>query len=208
MSSPLVEHKSRFAFRRNTRFMFAMMAVSSFVSLIASFVLSVDALRLAADPNVSLSCDLNAVLSCGSVAVSWQASLFGFPNAFLGMIAEAVVLTLAVAGMAGVKFPRWYMLSAQVIYTLGLIFAYWLFYQSYFNIGSLCPWCLVITVSTTLVFVYMTKINVLEDNLPPKRLREWLKTWMASDADFFLVLTWFCVLTAMILYKYGPVLLG
>lgn len=208
MSSLTAESKPRFAFRHDRRFMFAMMAVSSFISLIASFVLSVDALRIAENPDLVLSCDLNAVLSCGDVARSWQASLFGFPNAYLGMIAEAVVLTVAIAGIGGVKFPRWYMLAAQGVYTLGLIFAYWLFYQSYFNIGALCPWCLVITVSTTLVFVYMSKINILEDNLPPKRLRESLKSWLASDADFFILATWFLLLAALILYKYGPVLLG
>lgn len=208
MSSLEVERTSRFAFRYDRRFMFAMMALSSLLSLVASFVLSVDALRIAADPDLVLSCDVNTVLSCGSVARSWQASLFGFPNAYLGMIAEAVVLTIAIAGMGGVKFPRWYMLSAQVVYTLGLVFAYWLFYQSYFNIGSLCPWCLVITVSTTLVFIYMTKINVLEDNLPPKRLQNFLKGLFAVDGDFYLALVWFCLLLTLILYKYGPVLFG
>lgn len=206
MSSP--ETSSRWAFRHSTRFMFAMMALSSFISLIASFVLSVDALHIAANPDISLSCDLNAVLSCGNVARSPQASLFGFPNAYLGMIAEAVVLTLAVAGLGGVKFPRWYMLTAQSIYTLGLVFAYWLFYQSYFNIGSLCPWCLVITVSTTLVFWYMTKINVVEGHLPPRGLRKRLRGFMDADADVFTLLAWFTLLTAMIFYKYGPVLLG
>lgn len=208
MSSLEVERTSRFAFRKDRRFIFAMMALSSLAGLIVSLVLSVDALRIAENPDLVLSCDVNAALSCGDVARSWQASLLGFPNAYLGMIAEAVVLTLAIAGLGGVKFPRWYMLSAQAVYTLGLVFAYWLFYQSYVNIGALCPWCLVITVSTTLVFVYMTKINVLEGNLAPKKLNDELKSLFDADGDFFLVLTWFCILAGLIIYKYGPVLFG
>ncbi|MDD9204882.1 vitamin K epoxide reductase family protein, partial [Georgenia sp. 10Sc9-8] len=84
--------------------------------------------------------DINSAISCGAVAQAWQASLFGFPNAFLGLIAEPVVITIAVASLAVVRFPRWFMAAAQVVYLLGLVLAYWLFAQSYFVIGALCPW--------------------------------------------------------------------
>src|SRR3954454_16454376 len=116
------------------------MLFSACLSLTASFVLSVDAMRLAADPGTTLSCNINAVISCGTVAASWQAHLLGFPNAFLGLVAEPVVITIAVASLGGVRFPRWFMFSAQVVYTIGVLFAYWLLYQSMFNIGALCPW--------------------------------------------------------------------
>ncbi|WP_240777607.1 vitamin K epoxide reductase family protein [Nonomuraea basaltis] len=51
--------------------------------------------RLAADPGADLSCNINSVVSCGAVGSSWQAHLFGFPNAFLGLVAEPVVITIA-----------------------------------------------------------------------------------------------------------------
>src|SRR5690349_14047742 len=104
------------------------MLLSSGLSLIASFVLSREAVTLAANPNATLSCDINAVISCGTVGTAWQSHVFGFPNAFLGLVAEPVVITLAVAGLAGVRFPRGFMFAAQVVYSLGLLFAYWLFY--------------------------------------------------------------------------------
>ena len=141
------------------------MLVSSLLGLVASLVLSIDAIALAANPNADLSCNINAAISCGKVGASWQASLLGFPNAFLGLIAEPVVITIAVAALGGVRFPRWFLNSAQVVYFIGLAFAYWLFYQAYFVIGALCPWCLLITVTTTLVFFSMTRINILEGNL-------------------------------------------
>ena len=134
---------------RGERWLFATMLASASLSLIASFVLSVDAVALAANPDTALSCNINATISCGTVATSWQASVFGFPNAFLGLIAEPVVITIAVASLAGVRFPRAFMLAAQVVYTLGFAFAYWLFYEAVVNIGALCPWCLLVTVSTT-----------------------------------------------------------
>lgn len=42
--------------------------------------------------------------------------------------------------------------TALGFYSISFVFAYWLFFQSYFVIGALCPWCLTITVTTTLVF--------------------------------------------------------
>jgi uncharacterized membrane protein len=119
------------------------MLIASAASLVASFVLAVEAITLAENPNADLGCDINAVISCGTVANSWQSHVLGFPNAFLGLMTEPVVITIAVASLAGVRFPRWFMLAAQVVYTIGLAFAYWLFHQAMFDIGALWPrrWC-------------------------------------------------------------------
>ncbi len=194
--------------RQSDGWIFTTMLISALVSLTASFVLSVDAVVLAADPHAALACNINAVLSCGTVGASWQASLFGFPNAFLGLIAEPVVITLAVARLGGVRFPRWFMFSAQVVYTLGLIFAYWLFFQAYFVIGALCPWCLLVTLSTTLVFSSLTHVNIRDGNLYlPPRASATAKTLIAHDLDLLVVLVWLTLVVAMVVVKYGPLML-
>jgi uncharacterized membrane protein len=185
------------------------MLVSSLIGLVAALVLSIEALTLAENPFADLGCNINSVLSCGTVGASWQASLLGFPNAYLGLIAEPVVITLSVAALGGVRFPRWFMLSAQVVYAIGLAFAYWLFFQSYFVIGALCPWCLTITVTTTLVFASMTRINLLENNFRMSaRAYRWWAGWLKAGADVVGCLLIFAILTAMILIKYGSVLFG
>ena len=185
------------------------MLVSSLIGLVAALVLSIEALELAKDPLADLGCNINSVLSCGTVGASWQASLLGFPNAYLGLIAEPVVITLSVAALGGVRYPRWFMLSAQAVYTIGLGFAYWLFVQSYFVIGALCPWCLTITVTTTLVFASMTRINILENNfrLSESAYRS-LAGWLKAGADVLGCILIFAVLTAMIVLKYGSALFG
>jgi uncharacterized membrane protein len=183
------------------------MLFSAFLSLTASFVLSVDAIALAKDPDASLSCNINAVISCGTVGASWQAHLLGFPNAFLGLIAEPVVITIAVASLGGVRFPRWFMISAQVVYTIGVAFAYWLFYEAMFHIGALCPWCLLVTVSTTLVFATLTHVNLRDGNLPvPARLRASLKGFIEADLDAIAVTIWLLVLALGVVLKYGDAL--
>ena len=185
------------------------MLISAIIGLIAALVLSIEALALAENPLAELGCDINAVLSCGTVGLSWQASLLGFPNSYLGLIAEPVVITLAVAALGGVRFPRWFMLSAQVVYSIGLLFAYWLFVQSFFVIGALCPWCLTITVTTTLVFASMTRVNLLDGNirLSAGAYRS-VSSWLRAGADTLIVIVVLAVLLAMIVIKYGSVLFG
>ncbi len=151
--------------RRSRLFLFGEMLLFATISLVASFVLSYDAILLAADPNVELSCSINPFLDCAKVGLTWQAAVFGFPNAFLGLISEPVVMTIAVASLSGVRFPRWFMFTANAVYLLGVIFAYWLLFQSTYVIGALCPWCILVTLATTFVFFSMTQWNILENNL-------------------------------------------
>jgi uncharacterized membrane protein len=195
--------------RHANGWIFGTMLFSAGLSLLASFVLSVDALTLAADPEASLACNVNAVLSCGTVGSSWQAHLFGFPNAYLGLVAEPVVITIAVASLGGVRFPRWFMFAAQVVYTLGVIFAYWLLYQSMFVIGALCPWCLLVTVSTTLVFATLTHVNIRDGNLLlPRRVQAGLRSAVRADLDAIAVTIWLLALALAVVVKYGGALFG
>jgi uncharacterized membrane protein len=200
---------SLLAIRHRNGWIFGTMLVSSVLSLLASFVLAIDAVELAADPAANLSCNINTVISCGTVAGSWQAHLFGFPNAFLGIAAEPVVITIAVASLGGVRFPRWFMLAAQVVYTLGLIFAYWLLYESMFHIGALCPWCLLVTVSTTFVFTSLTHVNIRDGNLfLPSRIQRALTAAVDVDLDLIAVTVWLLVLALAVVLKYGSALFG
>lgn len=193
--------------RHSDRWIFLTMLVSSCLSLTASFVLSVDALALAKNPAAELSCNINAVLSCGAVGASWQAKLFGFPNAYLGLIAEPVVITIAVASLGGVKFPRWFMFSAQIVYTFGLVFAYWLLSQSLFVIHALCPWCLLVTLSTTTVFSSMTHVNIRDGNLYlPPRVSAAARRFIAADYDLLALIIWLLLVVLVIVIKDGPLL--
>ena len=178
------------------------MLIGSAIGLIASFVLAVDALTLAANPDAQFTCDINAKISCGAVGSSWQASLLGFPNAYLGLISEPVVITLAIAALGGVVFPRWFMVTAQAFYSIGFAFAYWLFFQSYFVIGALCPWCLTITVTTTLVFFSITRVNILDGNLRFGRATQKVQSWVKGWVDFYLMIIILALFAAMVVVRY------
>lgn len=195
--------------RQDNVWIFASMLVGAILSLIASFVLSVEAVVLAGNPEATLPCSVNVVLNCATVALHPSASLWGFPNSFLGLIAEPVVITVAIAGLAGIKFPRAFMATAQFFYTLGFIFALYLLYTSYFVIGALCPWCLLVTLTTTLVWFSITRYNIREDNLYlSKDLQRKLASFVKKDYDKFVMALFIVFIVAAILVKYGPELFG
>jgi len=185
------------------------MGFSAALSLLAAFVLAIDAWQLAANPDQQLACDISSVISCGKVALSWQAQVIGFPNAFIGLAAEPVVVTIAVASLGGVRFPRWFMAAAQFVYLVGVLFAYWLFSQSLLVIGAMCPWCLLITVSTTFVFMTLLHANALQENLYlPPRAAARLKEFFHQDLDLFVVATALVLLAAAIVLVHGGSLFG
>lgn len=192
---------------RDNRWIFASMLVGAILSLIASFVLSVEAVELARNANAVLSCNFNAVLNCATVGLHPSAHLFGFPNSFLGLIAEPIVITVAIAGLAGTKFPRLFMFVAQIFYTLGLIFAFWLFGTSYFVIGALCPWCLLVTATTTFVWFAITRYNIREGNLYlAPHVEKTLHRFIDKDYDKMVLFAVVFLLVAAIVGKYGPYL--
>lgn len=177
------------------------MLISSILSLTAALVLSIDAIKLAEDPNAALSCNVSAKISCGTVGTSWQAQVLGFPNSFLGLMFEAAVIAFAVAGLGRVLFPRWYMLGMQGVYTIALCFAYWLFFQAYFVIGAMCPWCLLVTCATLLVFMSMTRINILEGNFGDG-VRRRLEPALRYYVDVYSCVLIIAIILAMVIVRY------
>jgi uncharacterized membrane protein len=185
------------------------MLVSSTLSLIASLVLSYDAIKLAATPSGKLACDINAVISCGKVAKSWQSELLGFPNSFIGLMTEPVVMTVAIAGLSLVTFPRMFMRVAHIGYGLGLLFALWLLSQSLFVINALCPWCLLVTISTVTVFSTITRIAIKENiwSFSPER-HEKLVDFLDRGWGRVLYTVTYAVLILAIYFKYGQEILA
>lgn len=183
----------------------AEMAVSGVIGLFASFVLSIEAWRLAGDASTTFSCDISSVLSCSTVAQTPQARVLGFPNAFLGILFESVVLAVSVAMLGGVRFPKWYLRCVEALYSIGLVFALWLFGQSFFVIHVLCPWCLLITVTTTLVWAGLTRINVRDSVLPAPA---WARRLVAAGTDWVFTGLFLFVILAAVVARYGAGLLG
>lgn len=130
--------------------------VTGAIGLVMAVVLLVEKIALIEDPSYVPSCSLNPVLSCGSVMDTPQASAFGIPNPILGIAGFAAVLALGFAFLAGARVARWMSVLIQVGVTFAVLFVQWLIGQSLYEIGALCPYCMVVWAVTIPLFWFTT----------------------------------------------------
>lgn len=183
---------------------YGVMLAGGIAALIASFVLTLEKFHLYEDPNAILSCSINIVLNCTTVMETWQSHVFGFPNMIIGLMAYSVIVTYAILGLAGVTFPRWILIKAQIGYLLGLIFAYWLFFQSVYDIQVLCPWCLIVTTATTLIFSSLTHYNLKQNTFRfSEKVNARIQRFLKGGYHQMIVLAWIALMVVLVFLKFG-----
>ena len=189
---------------QSDKWIFGTMLAFGIVGLLASFVLSIEEIHLLKQPDAVLSCSINLVLNCATVMHSWQASVFGFPNMLIGLMAYPVVITTAVVALAGGRLPRRYWIAAHICYGLGAIFAYWLFFNSLYDIQVLCPWCLIVTFSTTILFATITQY-MIRDNIYrlPKDINSKAQLYLKKDFGKLAVTSWIVLMIVLVILKFG-----
>ncbi|MCT1802739.1 MULTISPECIES: vitamin K epoxide reductase family protein [Kocuria] len=133
--------------------------ILSIIGFGASATLVMERLAIYADAGHRTSCDINAWLSCGTVMRTPQAELFGFPNPFIGIVAYAVVIALALAVLAGARFANWYWWLIWVGILAGSVFTLWLWWQTTFEINTLCLYCMIVWCAQTILLVHTTARN-------------------------------------------------
>jgi uncharacterized membrane protein len=181
--------------------------IGSIIGYICAFIIMWDKVKLADNPHFVPSCSLNPVISCGNVMKSAQAHAFGFPNPFIGLGAFPAVGVVGAAMLAGARFKRWFWITLQSGYALGIIFAYWLLFESMYRIHALCPYCLGIDIVMTITFWYLTLYNIDQKNIAlPKGGAQKAYAWIRRHHLDILV-AWFIIVIAIILkhfwYYYG-----
>jgi uncharacterized membrane protein len=132
--------------------------IAGIVGLAAALTLTIEKIELLLNPAYVPSCSINPVLSCGSVMITHQASVFGFPNPLIGIVAFTVVLVTGVLAVAKVALPRWYWAGLAAGTLLGVAFVHWLIFQSLYRIGALCPYCMVVWTVTIPLLVVVSSI--------------------------------------------------
>ncbi|OBF17851.1 vitamin K epoxide reductase family protein [Mycobacterium sp. ACS4331] len=169
--------------------------IAGVLGFVASFTLTVEKIELLVDPSYVPSCSINPVLSCGSVMVTPQAGLFGFPNPLIGIVSFAVVIVTGVLAVAKVRLPQWYWVGLAIGTTLGAVFVNWLIFQSLYRIGALCPYCMVVWAVTIplLVVVASIALRPLAGNVVLRVLYQW--RWS-------IVTLWFTAVVLMILVRF------
>lgn len=133
--------------RRPVGFALALI-MSGLIGLTAAFALTYEKFELLLHPGTTPGCNFSIVVQCGKNLDSWQGSLFGFPNALIGLVGWPVVIAVGVGLLAGATYAAWFWRAFHITALAGFIFVIWLFTESVFELGTLCPWCMVTWVAT------------------------------------------------------------
>ncbi|WP_258348061.1 vitamin K epoxide reductase family protein [Saccharopolyspora gregorii] len=168
------------------------------IGLVSAFALTIEKINKLGDPNYVPSCSLNPIISCGSVMDSAQAALFGFPNPLIGVAAFPALMAAGAALLAGLTAPRWFWLGLQLGSTLGVVFVHWLIVQSLYEIGALCPYCMVVWAVTIPIFWYTTLHVLRSGHLGGGRA---LGAALAKFHSFAL-LVWYLVIVVLVLQAF------
>jgi uncharacterized membrane protein len=132
--------------------------ISGLIGLAASMTLTVEKIDILLDPSYAPSCNINPILSCGSVMITPQASLLGFPNPLLGLVAFTVVVVTGLLALTKVTLPQWYWVGLMIGVVVGAVFVHWLIFQSLYRINALCPYCMVVWAVTMSLLVVVASI--------------------------------------------------
>lgn len=193
-----------FAKKHNHSRVLWVMLIFSLLALLAAFDLSVEKINLLLHPDAQLSCSLNAVLNCASVMKTPQASVFGFPNSYLGLMFFPITAAFAVMGLLRTDFDRKVIFVLEAMAGLALIFSYWLFFQSVYVIQILCPWCLLVTLSTTIVFATVTCYMLHQNSLKLKQVtQKKIEKFIDQGYEILVTAAVIVVLALLVYLKFG-----
>lgn len=137
----------------------------SIIGLLASFFLMLDTIELIKNPTADIPCNISPFVSCGSAILSEQGEVFGFPNPILGLISFSMLIATGIMLFAGGRAHKLYWQLVNLGSLASVIFVLWFAYQSLFNLGTLCIYCLITWAVTWPIFLYTTVWNYREKHL-------------------------------------------
>ncbi|MEU8512406.1 vitamin K epoxide reductase family protein [Kitasatospora sp. NPDC048722] len=178
-----------------------LLLLGGLIGLAASAVLTFDKLRILENPSYVPTCNINPVISCGSVMRTEQAGVFGFPNPLIGLAAFGALAAIGAGLLAGAAYRRWFWLGLQAGTFLGVVFVHWLIDQALYEIGALCPYCMVVWATVVALFWYTTLHNLRSGVIPAgPRLRTVVRE--AARYHWALPALWAAVIALLILNRF------
>ncbi|QOR46834.1 vitamin K epoxide reductase family protein [Trueperella pecoris] len=128
--------------------------ISAAVGMLASAMLILSELSYLKNPAGHLICDINPLFGCSTWFTAWQGHLLvGTPNALWGALFFAGMTALGLVLALGGRLPRLLWQGALAGSSLGIAWVVWFAYESFAVEGSLCPYCLLVWLSTIPLFL-------------------------------------------------------
>ena len=179
--------------------------IAGAIGFAAAFALTLDKVHMLENPDAQLSCNFSVLIGCSTNLASWQGALFGFPNPLIGLAAWSVVITIAMAILAGARFARWFWIGLNVGVTAAMVFVIWLITQSIFVLDVLCPWCMVTWAVTIPTFLAVTLFNLKTGTIP---VPESVRRFATGAYSWLFVITIGCYIVFAIVAQINMNVLG
>ncbi|WIK84378.1 vitamin K epoxide reductase family protein [Pseudoglutamicibacter albus] len=141
--------------------------------------LTLERIQLYINPDHIAACDVGGAFSCSTVMKSAQATVFGPPNPFIGLVGFTILIVVGVVLTTGTRLPRWFMNMNLLGTAAATGFLVWLYTQAVYEIGSLCLYCMVCWFFMGLLLPVHLARNILTNDLPAPR---WLRGWAQHGA--------------------------
>jgi len=164
--------------------LYAILTVGAGVGFIASFLQMLEKITLLKNSDAVLSCNLNSVFSCSNVLNASQSSVFGFPNSLLCIAFFGLVFSAGLLGLTGSVINSRVRLVYQALSLFFMGFGLWYFWQSIFNIGVICIYCVFCFGGLLLINAAWFRLNYKDYGLGKKNVAT-LERWINKGADIF-----------------------
>ena len=167
----------------------SLLLIFALLGLVASSVSTYVHHQLLTTPSYDSFCDVNTTVSCTEAYVSQYGSFLGVPVAVGGVIFFAIVLVLA--GVAGRPASAARDNAAGYIFalsTVGLAFALYLAWASYFVLKVFCILCAITYVSVIAIFIISAGATTFPMITLPRRASRDLRTLVSSPIALVLLL--------------------
>lgn len=174
--------------------------IAGIVALAASYELAVEKFRLLENPLYVPACSLGEVVDCASVMRSSQSQAFGFPNAFLGLAGYGALTAIGLILTTGGRLPRPFWATMQAGMTFAVLFVHWLMVQALYDIGALCPFCIVLWAATISAFWYLTLCNITPFAAKPGPLGTLARFALRNHG--VILTTWLLLITALVAERF------
>jgi len=143
----------------------------------AAFMLLTEYIHTLQDSSYDPSCNVSVLVTCGKNMESWQGSLFGFSNTILGVTGFVAPIIVGFLLFGKNHITKWFWGGLALGHTGALVLIIWLFSQSVFSLGTLCPWCMVVW-SVTIPLFFMTWTRTLHAFSENSKVASFFSEWM------------------------------
>lgn len=159
------------------------------LGLVASSISTYVHYRLVTQPQYASFCDVNATVSCTEAYLSRYGSFMGVPVAVAGVIFFATILILA-AFVGGASSSARENAPAYIfaLSTIGLAFALYLGWASYFVLKVFCILCAITYVSVIAIFIISGGATTFPMTTLPRRASRDLRQLVSTPSALIVLL--------------------